>query len=148
MYCPACGTAITQPTKYCRQCGGPLTAQDEAAEKRFDAYLTDIFSVSVVGFGYIVGGTALLGWLLHLSRGIVIGYLVLSSAVFLIQFGLHLWEILRMRGLLSKQNVTPPIEFDTNKLKPAREQAALEKGGSVIESTTRTLKAEKEPVGI
>lgn len=156
MFCPACGTAISQQTKYCRQCGAPLTVplsiNDAAADKRFDDYLTDIFWVSLFGLGAIVGGAVLLGALLKLGRGIVSGYLLLSSVVFLIQFGLHLWEILRLRGVVGN-TAFPPVAVldpnDTNKLKPAREPQALESGrtpGSVIEETTRTFEAAKEPV--
>ncbi len=147
MYCSACGTAITQPTKYCRQCGAPLAVHDAAADKRFDDYLTDIFWVSLMGLGAIVGGAVLLGALLQLGRGIVIGYLLLSTVVFLIQFGLHLWEILRLRGVAGSVVFTPVAALDpndTNKLKAARESKTLEPGGSVVEETTRTLEAAKE----
>lgn len=150
MYCSACGTAITQPTKYCRQCGAPLAATDETTEQRFDTYLTEIFWVSFFGLGAIVGGAAVLSAGLHLGRGIVIGYLLLSSAVVLIQFGLHLWEIFRIRGIVGKVAPMPVEPFDTNKLKPAREPAALEPGtvpSSVVEETTRTFEAAREPVG-
>lgn len=149
MYCSACGTAITQPTKYCRQCGAPLVVNGAAADKRFDDYLTDIFWVSLMGLGAIVGGAVLLGALLQLGRGIVIGYLLLSTAVFLIQFGLHLWEILRLRGIGGNTVFTPVAALDpnyTNKLTAARESMALEQGNSIIEETTRTLAAIKEPV--
>lgn len=151
MFCPACGAAISQQTKYCRQCGAPLTVNDEAADARFDEYLTDIFWVSLFGLGAIVGGAAVLKGL-HLSPGIVIGYLALSTVVFLIQFGLHLWEIFRLRGIVGTATRLPaePIDpNDTNKLKPARELQVLESGrlpGSIIEETTRTFEAAKESV--
>lgn len=146
MYCSACGTVITQSTKYCRQCGAPLAVQDEVLEKRFDEYLDGIFWLSVLGLGTIVGGAVVLSEVLHLGRGIILGYLALSAAVFLLQFGLNLEEILRMRRLLSKQPPVPPIEFDTNKLRPTREPAVLAAGESVVEETTRTLTGVKEPV--
>jgi hypothetical protein len=151
MFCPACGAAISQQTKYCRQCGAPLAVNDEAADARFDEYLTDIFWVSLFGLGAIVGGAAVLKGL-HLSQGIVIGYLALSTAVFLIQFGLHLWEIFRLRGIVGKA-IPPPVGTldpnDTNKLKPTREPQALAPAhelGSVVEETTRTFEAAKESV--
>lgn len=123
---------------------------DAAADKRFDDYLTDIFWVSLMGLGAIVGGAVLLGALLKLGRGVVIGYLLLSTAVFLIQFGLHLWEILRLRGVVGGTVFTPVAALDpndTNKLKQPHEPKALESGGSIIEETTRTLATVKEPVG-
>lgn len=151
MFCPACGSAISQQTKYCRQCGAPLAVNDEAADARFDEYLTDIFWVSLFGLSAIVGGAAILKGL-HLSQGIIIGYLTLSTVVFLIQFGLHLWEIFRLRGMVGRpapMSVGLLDAHDTNKLKSAREPQALESGrlpGSVIEETTRTFEAAKEPV--
>ncbi len=149
MYCSACGTAITQATKYCRQCGAPLAAKDKTTEERFDSYLTDIFWVSILGLGAIVGGAAVLSEGLHLGRGIVVGYLALSTAIFLIQFVLHLWEIFRIRGIVGKAAFMPVEPFDTNKLKPAREPATLEPGivpSSVIEETTRTFETVEERV--
>ncbi len=148
MYCSACGTAITQPTKYCRQCGAPLAAHDGKSEKRFDSYLTDIFWVSIFGLGAIVGGAAVMAVLsewMRLGDGIIIGYLLLSSAVFLIQFGLHLWEIFRIRGIVGKAAPMPLEPFDTNKLKPAREPVGLQPA-SVTEEDTRTFEAAREPV--
>lgn len=144
MYCSACGSALTQQTKYCRQCGAPSAAHDKTTEERFDAYLTDIFWVSILGLGAIVGGAAVLSEWLHLGRGIVLGYLLLSSTVFLIQFGLHLWEIFRMRGIVGKFAIRPLEPFDTNKLKPAREPKALETV-SVTEEDTRTFEAGRVP---
>ena len=90
MHCPACGAVLTRKTKYCKQCGTQLAAGETPTE-RFDSYLTDLFWTAVFAFGIIVGGAVLLKKVLDPGQGILIGYLILSSLVFLIIFGLSLW---------------------------------------------------------
>ena len=80
----------------------------------------------------------------------MVGYLVLSVTVFLINFGLSLAEIARMRRSLKEEDAEPTeVKVpDTNKLAAAQEARALPEPSSlnevasVTEDTTRSF----EPV--
>jgi hypothetical protein len=145
MYCPTCGKALSQKLKYCNHCGALLgtaneKAENEAAEKRLDDYLTDLFWVTVVGLGLILGGMAMIKKALGLSEAITIGYMILSSTAFLIMFALHLKEILRLiTGSKKLRDAFQAEQLDTNELGPAHEQASLQAAPSVTENTTRSL---------
>ena len=101
MYCQTCGSALNQPTKYCNRCGTQLVSTSEqildkvAAEKRLDEYLDGLFWISVFGLAFILGGMALLRKV-NFSDLIVIGYVILSTTVFLINFGFSIWGALRI----------------------------------------------------
>ena len=82
MYCSSCGTALSQPTKFCRSCGVQLVPKKEETgisplEQRFDEYLTDLFWVAVFGLGIILGGVALMQKVLHLGGGLIVAYAIL-----------------------------------------------------------------------
>ena len=145
MYCSSCGTALTKQMKYCNRCGAQLiTTKDaagiEAQEKRLDEYLTGLFWITVIGLGLILGGMALITKVLHLSRGVIIGYLILSSLAFIINFGLNLWETLRIIGGIKDAKETgQKARLDTNELEPVKSVIALEPAPSVTENTTRSL---------
>ena len=145
MYCPTCGKALSQKLKYCNHCGALLDttsgkAENEAAEKRLDDYLTDLFWVTIIGLGLILGGMALIKKALGLGEAVTIGYMILSSLAFLIMFALHLKEILRLiTGSKKLKDVFQVERLDTNELGPAHEQATLSAAPSVTENTTRNL---------
>ncbi|HJQ69258.1 MAG TPA: zinc ribbon domain-containing protein [Blastocatellia bacterium] len=147
MYCPSCGTALAQMTKYCNRCGAKLNSKkSDPVEKRLDDYLDGLFWITVFGLGLILGGMALMKKVLQLGDGLIIAYLVLSSTAFTINFALSLWQIFRMtrnpKGLKGDNQT-----LDTNDLGPAREPLSLDAPPSVTERTTRDLEhASKEPV--
>src|SRR6185295_9858712 len=99
MFCPSCGVALSQQLKYCNHCGAHLASSNDAvvqkAEKRLDEYLDGLFWITVFGLGLILGGIALMQKL-QVGVGFMIGYLVLSSAAFLINFWLSLREVFRI----------------------------------------------------
>ncbi|MCI0489240.1 MAG: zinc ribbon domain-containing protein [Blastocatellia bacterium] len=145
MYCSSCGTVLSKQMKYCNRCGARLIATKEATgieaqEKRLDEYLTGLFWVTVFGLGLILGGMALMTEVLHLGRGVIIGYLILSSLAFIINFGLNLWETLRIiKSLREAKGAGEVASFDTNELGPVKPAVALESAPSVTENTTRKL---------
>jgi len=141
MYCPACGSALSRQMKYCTRCGAQTNRRDiEQAKERFDEYLDGLFWTAVLGLGLILGGAALLTKVLHFSRGVGIAYLVLSSMVFLIVFGLSLWETLRLAGNMKKADGSAlPAPRDTNKILTAEGSTPRELAESVTENTTRSL---------
>lgn len=148
MFCSACGVALAQQMKYCNRCGSQLITTTEAAgieasEKRLRDEMVDLFWVTVLGLGAIVGGMALIKNALHLSEWILIAYMIISSTAFTINFGLSLWQIRRLAGLLREaRGGVAAGQVDTSELSPVKTRAALDPVPSVTENTTRTL----EPV--
>ena len=147
MYCPSCGTALTQKTKYCNRCGAKLSSKKlDSSEKRLDDYLDGLFWITVFGLGLILGGMALMKKVLQLSDGPIIAYVILSSTAFIINFALSLWQVYRMTRD-AKELKGNHQKLDTNDLGPAKELLSLDAPPSVTEKTTRDLeRASKEPI--
>lgn len=144
MYCPSCGSALSRQVKYCVNCGAQTNQQEiKPVEKRLDEYHEGLFWVTVFGLGVILGGAFLASILaekLHLGRWLVIAYLALSSAAFLINFGLNLREALRLaKSLKQTGGGAMALPRDTNKMLPAEGAAAGASPQSVTENTTRSL---------
>src|SRR5262245_37810268 len=101
MYCQTCGSALTLHTKYCNRCGTQLESvvqkslEKTATEKRLDEYLDGLFWISVFGLAFIIGGMVLLKKV-DFSDLVVIGYVILSTTVFLINFGFSFFGALQM----------------------------------------------------
>ena len=147
MYCHACGIALTQPTKYCNRCGvqlGPtavIRKEKTADEKRLDSYVDGLFWISVFGIAFIVGGAILLKKV-QFSDLVILVYAVLSSTVFLINFGLNLWGALSLMRHTKEGKLTMQAGPDTAELNHARPEMFLTPAHSVTENTTRSF----EPV--
>lgn len=142
MYCQNCGSALTLQTKYCNRCGTQMTTPSEKsldktpAEKRLDEYLDGLFWISVFGLAFIIGGMVLLKKV-NFSDLVVIGYVVLSTMVFLINFGFSLWGALSIMRSSKEGKLTMQPGHDTRELPPPRVEPI-----SVTENTTRSF----EPV--
>src|SRR5688572_16275853 len=101
MYCHACGIALTQPTKYCNRCGvqlvsaGTVRKEKTALEKRLDDHLDGLFWITVFGLAFIVGGSILLKKVAF-SDLVILVYAVISSTLFLVNFGMNLWGTLSL----------------------------------------------------
>ena len=146
MYCHACGIALTQPTtKYCNRCGVQLvsaaTAGKDKTEKRLDEYLDGLFWVTVFGLAFIVGGAILLKKV-NFSDLVILIYAVISSTVFLINFGLNLWNAVSLMRAAKERKLAIPPGQETAELNPARPETFLTPANSVTENTTRSF----EPV--
>ena len=103
-----------------------------AAEKRLDEYLDGLFWISVFGLAFTLGGAVLLKKV-GFHDGIIIAYVLLSSTVFLINFGFSLWgAVSMMRTKQGKLTMQPGHE--TRELPPPQMEPM-----SVIENTTRSL---------
>ncbi|MGH9751452.1 MAG: zinc-ribbon domain-containing protein [Blastocatellia bacterium] len=167
MYCPRCAVQLVDGHKFCRACGADLKAValaladpqlpskggknktrapkkektwTEQVEKRLDEYLEGLFWITVFGLGVILGGAVLLTTVLKFPRGLIIAYLILSSAAFLINFGLNLREALRLaRSLKQSDGEAMASSRDTNELPPAEGDTPSEFAHSVTENTTRSL---------
>jgi hypothetical protein len=150
MYCHACGIALTQPTKYCNRCGVQLVPEKRKdktpAEKRLDEYLDGLFWISVFGLAFIIGGLVLLKKV-GLGDLILIAYLILSTTVFLINFGFSLWGALSiMRSSKDGKLTMQPGHVETAKLNPARAETFAIPAPSVTENTTRSFEPELQRI--
>ena len=147
MYCHACGIALTQQTKYCNRCGAQLVAQDQTnklkrSEKRFDEYLDGLFWITVFGIGIILAGMVLMKKV-GLSDFLILAYLVVSSAAFLVNFVINLRSALSIGK--ASQELDAKTERQTNELDPAAQRAVLGPVASVTEHTTRSFEPVKAP---
>src|SRR5678816_3747514 len=145
MYCQFCGIPLAQKMKYCNRCGALLIKPDSSAdlkrtEKRLDNYLDGLFWVTLLGLAFIFGGLIVLKKF-SFQEWVLITYVSISSTVFLINFGIHLWGTFR----IMKGNKEIP-EVRESETKGLSEAPALLSSrptpASVTENTTRTF----EPV--
>jgi hypothetical protein len=144
MFCPSCGVALLQPTNFCVRCGSQLsvTKKDPAfkpVENRLRDEMVDLFWLTVIGLGMILGGMALIKGL-GLSDWILIAYMILSTAAFTINFGLSLWQIRRLDRFSKEARGAAQIgPIDANAPNPTEARTLLEAVQSVTENTTREL---------
>ena len=144
MYCQTCGNALTQKTKYCNRCGTQLVPASDVgldktpAEKRLDEYLEGLFWTSIFGLALIAGGTVLLHKT-NVRDLIVLGYFILSTTVFLINFGFNLWGTLRIMRSSKDGKLTMRPGHDTRELGPSKIEPLPIPMGSVTENTTRSF---------
>jgi hypothetical protein len=147
MYCQNCGSALNPQTRYCNRCGANLVPTGEkrlektAAEKRLDEYLDGLFWISVFGLAFILGGAILLKKV-NFSDVVLLIYVVLSSTVFLINFGFSLWGALSIMRSSREGKLTMQPGHDTRELTPPKIEPVMMPAGSVTENTTRSF----EPV--
>ena len=147
MYCQACGSALIPGLKYCNRCGTQLVVAGEkrmektAQEKRLDEYLDGLFWISVFGLAFIIGGAVILKKV-DFSNLIVIAYLILSSTVFLINFGFSLWGALSLMRSSKEGKLTMQPGHETRELEPPKMEPVMMPVTSVTENTTRSF----EPV--
>jgi hypothetical protein len=145
MFCSSCGVALSQHLKYCNHCGAHLTPANEAvvkkAEKRLDEYLDGLFWLTVFGLGLILGGIALMQKL-QVGSGLIIAYMVLSSAAFLVNFWLNFREfVLIRRQSREPADAIAGQSVNTRELNPMNAQSLVNASRSVTENTTRELDA-------
>ena len=144
MYCQTCGSVLAHNTKYCNRCGTQLVPAGERspdktpAEKRLDEYLDGLFWISVFGLGFIIGGTVLLTKT-GVRDLIILGYAVLSTIVFLINFGFSLWGALSIMRSSKDGKLTMQPGHDTRELGPSKIEPLPIPVSSVTENTTRSF---------
>jgi hypothetical protein len=144
MFCPSCGVALPQPTNFCVRCGSPLSVSKKdpefkSVENRLRDEMVDLFWLTVLGLGMILGGMALIKGL-GLSDWILITYMILSTTAFTINFGLSLWQIRRLVRFSKEARGAAQIgPIVANELIPTKARTVLEVAPSVTENTTREL---------
>jgi hypothetical protein len=144
MYCQTCGSALNPQTKYCNRCGTQLAPVEQKspektpAEKRLDDYLDGLFWISVFGLAIIIGGVVLLAKV-GLSNLFVIGYAVLSTVVFLINFGFSLFGALSIMRSSKDGKLTMQPGRETHELNPSTVEPVMIPAGSVTDNTTRSF---------
>jgi type IV secretory pathway TrbD component len=113
-----------------------VTKKDPAfksIENRLRDEMVDLFWLTVIGLGMILGGMALI-------KGLLIAYMILSATAFTINFGLSLWQIRRLDGFSKEARGAAQIgPIGANELNPAKARTAFEVASSVTENTTREL---------
>ena len=131
--------------KYCNRCGALLIKSNDAAdlkryEKRLDNYLDGLFWVTVLGLAFIFGGLILLKKLAF-QDWVLITFVSLSSAAFLVNFVVNLLGTLRL--MKGAREIPETKESETKELStgPAL-LGASQSPASVTENTTRAF----EPV--
>ena len=145
MFCSSCGIALSRQMKYCNRCGAQSSTAKEAgeiesSEKRLREEMVDLFWVTVIGLGLVLGGMALIKNVLHLNEWILIAYTILSFTAFTINFALSLWQIRRLAGISKEARDTNQVgQLDTDELSSVSAQRSLEAMPSITENTTRTL---------
>ena len=144
MYCQNCGSALNPQTKYCNRCGTNLMPAGEkrlektAAEKRLDEYLDGLFWISIFGIAFIIGGAVLLKKV-NFSDIVILVYAVLSSTVFLINFGFSLWGTLSIMRSSKGGKLTMQPGHETRELTPPKIDPVMMPTTSVTENTTRSF---------
>lgn len=148
MYCSSCGTALERPMKYCKRCGAQVftnkqTDESDQAEiklkKRLDEYLDGVFWITVFGLAFVLGGMVVLKKV-GLEDWLIVSYLIISSAAFLINLALSLWQVYLMTRKPEQAKFPNQLEApDTNELGPAPAQPVLEPVLSITENTTHRL---------
>lgn len=147
MYCQTCGSALSSQTKYCNRCGTQLALVEQKSvektpsEKRLDEYLDGLFWISVFGMAFIIGGVVLLKTV-GLSDLFVVGYAILSTLVFLINFGFSLFGALSLMRSSKDRKLTMQPGRETHELNPPQIEPVMIPVKSVTENTTRSF----EPV--
>lgn len=153
MYCQTCGSALAHQTKFCNRCGTQLapasnvSLEKTPAEKRLDEYLDGLFWISVFGLAFIIGGSALLAKV-GFRDLIVVCYLILSTIVFLINFGFSLFGAISLMrsskdGRLTMQPGHDVIQpgHATRELESPRMEPIPIAITSVTENTTRSFES-------
>lgn len=107
------------------------------AEKRLDEYLDGLFWISVFGLGFIIGGTVVLTKV-GVRDLLVVGYAILSTIIFLINFGFSLWGALSI--MRSSKDGKLPMQpgHETRELEPPKFDP-IPIPTSVTENTTRSF---------
>lgn len=147
MYCQNCGSALNAQLKYCNRCGtqlvpaGQKSLEKTPAEKRLDEYLDGLFWITVFGLAFILGGSILLKKV-NFSDVVILIYVVLSSTVFLINFGFSLWGTLSLMRSSKEGKLTMQPGHETRELTPPKIDPVMMPATSVTENTTRSF----EPV--
>jgi hypothetical protein len=140
MFCPTCGNALSQQLKYCNRCGANLATADaatiKALEKRLDEYLDGLFWLTVLGLAFIIGGMLLMKRF-QFSESLILAYMVLSSAAFLVNFAINLREVQRLKR--TREGTTQLEGRTPAELSLLPEYDDLRALPSVTENTTRSL---------
>jgi hypothetical protein len=147
MYCPTCGTAISDKLNYCKSCGARLVRGEDsaAAKSMLNKFLTTISIVILGGFSILV---ALVAVLLH--NGASPKDVGIISVFYLAALTMTSFLLLRLLPKLIdaqlKDRHLPPIETYVAPPIDGRTPAQLDEFRqpvSVVENTTRNF--EKMP---
>ncbi|HEX5891118.1 MAG TPA: hypothetical protein VFY61_20565 [Pyrinomonadaceae bacterium] len=125
-----------------------MSLEKTPAEKRLDEYLDGLFWISVFGLAFVIGGAVLLTKV-GFRDLVVIGYVILSTIVFLINFGFSLFGAISLMRSSKDGRLTMQPGHDT--IQPGHATRELESPRmepipitSVTENTTRSFEPLEE----
>jgi hypothetical protein len=142
---------LPQQLKYCNRCGAQLSSPKETElvaifEKRMDSEMEGLFWITIFGLGLLIGGLFVLKKVLGFSEGMLVAYMALCAAAFVMYFGLGVWQIRRLaQSSREAGRAVQTGQAETSELNPAQPSAALEAASSVTEHTTHTLEPARVP---
>ncbi|HMS08853.1 MAG TPA: zinc ribbon domain-containing protein [Pyrinomonadaceae bacterium] len=147
MYCERCGKQINDSLNFCNGCGAQLRKEKEKDEEKsvFSGLLSALIAVAVVGFGVLVGFTAILLDKIEKTEAIfafVLAYLATLFAV-LYMIGRQLAKVIDRKMEAEPrpktQTLGEPQTFVQLPPKSTNPLEDLNGPASVTEHTTRTL---------
>jgi hypothetical protein len=145
MYCERCGKNVDNSLNFCNGCGAQLRKEKDEEKSIFSGLLSALIAIAVVGFGVLVGFTAILLDKIEKTEAIfafVLAYLATLFAV-LFMIGRQLAKVID-RKIGSEPPAKSQILPDPQPLVqlPPKSTNPLEefnRPASVTEHTTRTL---------
>lgn len=145
MYCERCGKNVDNSLNFCNGCGAQLRKEKDEEKSIFSGLLSALIAIAVVGFGVLVGFTAILLDKIEKTEAIfafVLAYLATLFAV-LFMIGRQLAKVID-RKIGAEPPAKPQILAEPQPLVqlPPKSTNPLEEfngPASVTEHTTRTL---------
>lgn len=147
MYCPSCGTALTEGLSYCNRCGASLSIGKGIETRKSPEKLVEplvwaiwaIVAVTIALAGIMLGSMPVMK-----EIGLPYGFIVLFVGLIFLTMvavdSLLFWHLFRLGGHGKEPRGVPFIaKLDTNYFDAKREQPLLEPRVSVTENTTRNF---------
>lgn len=147
MYCPSCGTAMTEGLSYCNRCGANLSiikagGANPSPERPAEPIVWAVWALVVVTIalsGIMLGSMPVMRQA-GLPQGFILLFVGLLFLTLLAVDSVLAFQLFRLTGRAREsRGAAPLVKLDTNGFGPKREQAVLEPRMSVTENTTRNF---------
>jgi hypothetical protein len=141
---------VKHELNFCNRCGGDLSflkgrVGGESRKSREESVAADMFSMTVIGLGLILGGVVALK-ALYLNEALIIAYMMISSLAFIGIYSLRFWRIVHTRrggsqtsGVATATTTAQAENLVTRELEDASPGALPEPSPSITEGTTRAF---------
>ena len=147
MFCPSCGTAMTEGLSYCNRCGANLSISkagdaNPLPERPAEPIVWAVWAlvaVTIALAGIMLGSMSVMKQV-GLPQAFIFVFVGLLFLILLAVDTVLTWQLFRLTGRAREpRGVAPLVKLDTNDFGPKREQALLEPRMSVTENTTRNF---------